>query len=203
MKVSRHRHHTKACTALAIALFFATTVLPACNRTEDEAVAPEAKVEAIEPIEGMKYYVGGPIMKHDKYGRLRLAGFNGEISSPTTRGLLLGFKKNDDGTFDYRTWLNGEIISQSTGFLDEGGLLWYNERVSYDANGDVVVRQKFTYDDDKKVMLSSLDHIDPQDGDVVKTESQEIPYTPPADDEESEDEDDDESDPAEGAADQR
>ena len=125
---------------------------------------------------------------------MRLSGFNGEVSNPTTRGLLLGFKKNDDGTFDYRTWLNGAIISQSTGFLDADGLLWYRDRISYDANGAVVVRQKFTYDDERKVMQSTLEHIDPADGSVVKTVSDEVPYTPPVQPDDEEDEPDEAED---------
>jgi hypothetical protein len=177
--------------AFAVVVLFGSMLLVAsCNRSDkkEEAAAAPAK---IEPVAGMKYYVGGPIMKYDKYGRMRLAGFNGEVSNPTTRGLLLGFKKNDDGSFDYRTWLNGAIISESTGFLDPDGLLWYRERVSYDATGAVVVRQKFTYDEERKVMKSTLEHLDPADGAVVKTVSDEVPFTPPADT--SDEEDDDET----------
>jgi hypothetical protein len=156
----------------------AAFVAMGCSRTPKDDASTKQKAVAFEAVEGMKYYVGGPVMKYDKYERLRLAGFNGEISSPTTRGLLLGFKTNEDRTFDYRTWLNGEIISESSGFLDGDGLLWYSERVSYDANGEVVVRQKFTYDEKREIMTSIVDHIDPVDQKVVKTESQEIPYTP-------------------------
>lgn len=186
--------------ATALAVCVATTLpLAGCSRSDKKEDAAAAAPAKIEPIEGMKYYVGGPIMKYDKYKRMRLAGFNGEVSNPTTRGLLLGFKKNTDGSFDYRTWLNGAIISESTGFLDPDGLLWYRERISYDANGAVVVRQKFTYDEGRKVMNSTLEHIDPADGAVVKTVSDEVPYTPPADpagDDDSEDDEDQESAPA-------
>jgi len=152
--------------------------LQGCSKSEERAPTTGSAATTIEPVEGMKYYVGGPIMKFDQYGRMRLGGFNGEISTPTSRGLLLGFKKNDDSTFDYRTWLNGAIITQSTGFLDKEGLLWYTERVSYDANGDITVRQKFEYDDEAKIMKSVLDHIDPESGEVVKTFTRETPYVP-------------------------
>jgi hypothetical protein len=188
----RFLYRATLCAALALSV----TSLAGCDRSEkkDATTAAPAK---IEPVAGMKYYVGGPQMRYDKYNRMRLAGFNGEVSNPTTRGLLLGFKKNDDGTFDYRTWLNGAIISQSTGFLDDDGLLWYRDRISYDANGAVVVRQKFTYDDERKVMQSTLEHIDPADGSVVKTVSDEVPYTPPAQpDDEDIDADDEEDTPA-------
>jgi len=163
-----------------VALTGSVFSLSSCSRSDKEEDAAKAAPAKIEPIAGMKYYVGGPVMKYDKYGRMRLAGFNGEVSNPTTRGLLLGFKKGDDGSFDYRTWLNGAIISESTGFLDADGLLWYRERVSYDATGAVVVRQKFSYDEERKVMKSTLEHLDPADGKVVKTVADEVPFTPPA-----------------------
>jgi hypothetical protein len=57
-------------------------------------------------------------------------------------------------------------------------MLWYSERINYDANGDVTVRQKFQYDDQKKIMTSVLEHVDPKTGEVVKTTTQEIPYAP-------------------------
>lgn len=152
--------------------------LHGCSKSEEGPQTKGSAATTIEPVDGMKYYVGGPVMKLDQYGRMRLGGFNGEISTPTSRGLLLGFKKNADSTFDYRTWLNGSIITQSTGFLDKDGLLWYSERVSYDANGDITVRQKFEYDDEAKVVKSVLNHIDPESGEVVKTFTRETPYAP-------------------------
>ena len=183
-----------------IVLSSSALTLTSCSRSDKKDEAASAAPAKIEPIAGMKYYVGGPIMKYDKYGRMRLAGFNGEVSNPTTRGLLLGFKKNDDNTFDYRTWLNGAIISESSGFLDADGLLWYRERVSYDATGAVVVRQKFAYDDERKVMKSTLEHIDPADGAVVKTVSDEVPFTPPADTSDDEDDEDEVDEPSPSAA---
>lgn len=188
-------------TALLVVLVVSLAAVVGCSRDEKKEEAATTAPAKIDPIPGMKYYVGGPVMKYDKYERMRLAGFNGEVSNPTTRGLLLGFKTNEDRTFDYRTWLNGAIISQSTGFLDDDGLLWYRERVSYDSNGAVVVRQKFTYDDERKVMHSTLDHLDPANGEVVKTVNQEMPYTPPATPEdEEEDEDEGEGEEEGGAA---
>lgn len=172
--------HFVAQSILVSALAAVVFLSGGCSRSDKKEDAAAQAPAKIEVIEGMKYYVGGPVMKYDKYNRMRLSGFNGEVSNPTTRGLLLGFKKNEDGTFDYRTWLNGSIISESSGFLDADGLLWYRERLSYDANGAVVVRQQFTYDDERKVMRSTLEHIDPVDKSIVKSVSEELPYTPPA-----------------------
>ena len=160
--------------------------------SSDEKPAAKAKSEApkIEIVEGMKYYVGGPVLKYDKYGRMRLGGFNGEVSTPSTRGLLIGFKKNDDETFDFRSWLNGKIFARSEGRVDDQGLLWYSERVSYDGNGNIVMRQTFEYDDDAEIITTKLSHIDPENGEVIKTTTQELPYTPPDDEEDDDDEDD-------------
>jgi len=179
--MTRHHDHVsiaRRAGAILGSFFFASVVIQACTRSDETSSSTAPAAATVEAIEGMKYYVGGPVMKFDKYGRMRLAGFNGEISSPTSRGLLLGFKKNADSTFDFRTWLNGAIITKSTGFLDGDGMLWYSERISYDADGEVTVRQKFQYDDEKKVMTSVLEHIDPKSGEVVKTTTQEIPYAP-------------------------
>lgn len=169
---------TRHAAAILCAVFLVAVFLQGCTGSDEAPPAGRPAAAAIEPIEGMKYFVGGPVMKFDQYGRMRLGGFNGEISSPTSRGLLLGFKKNADSTFDYRTWLNGAIITESKGFVDTEGLLWYTERVSYDANGDITVRQKFQYDDQAKVMKSVLDHIDPATGEVVKSITQDIPFAP-------------------------
>jgi len=195
-----HERISITCSAIALVsgVLLAGAGLQGCTRSDEPPSASQQAPAAIEPVEGMKYYVGGPVMKFDRYGRMRLGGFNGEISSPTSRGLLLGFKKNADSTFDYRTWLNGAIITESKGFLDEEGLLWYRERVSYDANGDVTVRQKLEYDDEAKVMKSVLDHIDPTTGEVVKTTTQEIPYAPTKEEQDEMFEDDSEGEePAE------
>jgi hypothetical protein len=161
---------------------------------------PAKELPAIAPIEGMKYYVGGPVMKYDKYNRLRLGGFNGEVAAPTSRGLLLGYKVDADGKhFDYRTWLNGRAVSQSKGFLDEAGLLWFTERDTFDSEGKVIARQSFAYDDARMVMVSTVSQIDPATGQVLSTNKQEMPYTPPEEpDDEDEEDEEGEGDEAEG-----
>jgi hypothetical protein len=161
-----------------------------------EPPEPEKNELVIEPIVGMKYYVGGPVMKADRYGRLRLSGFNGEVSAPTSRGLLIGIQIDDTKHFDYRTWLNGLAVSQSTGFLDQDGLLWYTHRSTFDGNGRIVARQSFEYDDSRLVMTSLLEHLDPETTEVVRSHREELPYAP-VEDEEDEDEEETE-DPENG-----
>jgi hypothetical protein len=169
-------------TAFSYAPMFilALSCLVAACSSSDDAAKGEGKAAdrapVIEKIEGMKYYVGGPILKYDPYGRLRLGGFNGEVSTPSTRGLLIGFKKNEDDTFDFRSWLNGKPFARSTGKVDEQGLLWYEERLSLDGNGNVTMRQKFEYDDEAKIIRTTLEQIDVEDGEVIKSTTQEMPY---------------------------
>lgn len=177
--------------ALMTFVAMAALIAPGCSSC-GEKKAPE--VRKVEPVEGMRYFVGGPVMKPDKYGRTRLARFNGEVKNPTPRGLLIGFKKNPDGTFDFRTWLNGMIVSQSDGFLDDEGLLWYTKRVSYDSEGAVVVEQTFEYDDEAKVMKSAMRQLDAETGEVIDEHVQDLPYTPSADPEDDKWFDDEEDD---------
>jgi len=175
---------SRPCFALVLSIGL---MVAGCSSSEPEDGAKDKnKVVTIEKIEGMRYYVGGPILKYDQYGRLRLGGFNGEVSTPSTRGLLIGFKKNDDNTFDFGSWLNGEPFARSTGRVDEAGLLWYDERRSYDGNGNVTMRQTFVYDDEDQMIRTTLEQIDPEDGEVIKTTTQDMPYAP-AEDEVSED----------------
>jgi hypothetical protein len=173
---------------LAVAIVSAGSV-PGCSSDVSKVEQKKAaELPKIEPIEGMKYYVGGPVMKYDKYGRLRLSGFNGEVATPTSRGLLLGYKLGPDGKhFEYRTWLNGRVVGKSTGWVDEQGMLWFDDRETYDSKGQVIATQKLSYDDDSKTMTSVIEQVDPKTDKVIATSKQDIPYTPP----EEPDEDDD------------
>ena len=182
--------------AIACATFAAMTVLCTtligCSGDDKEAKpqAAQAELPKITPVPEMKYYVGGPVMKHDSYGRLRLGGFSGEVATPSSRGLLIGYKLEPDGkTFDYRTWVNGRAVSKSTGFLDGAGLLWFSNRETYDSEGKIIARQAYTYDDAAKVMHSSVEQLDPVTGAVIQTFKQDMPYTPVEEPDEDEEED--------------
>jgi hypothetical protein len=177
----RPRRRVVALSVVALVFAFG------CTRAEPKKAAKP--LPPIAPIEGMKYYVGGPEMKYDQYNRLRLGGFSGEVAAPTSRGLLLGYKVEPDGKhFDYRTWLNGRAVSRSKGFIDNGGLLWFTERETFDSEGNVVARQTFDYDDSAKIARSTVTQLDPKSGKVLSSQKQEEAYTPPTepDDEEEE-----------------
>ena len=145
-----------------------------------------ASVAIIEPIEGMKYYVGGPMMEEDQYGRMRVKGFGGEVKKPTGRGLVIGFKELEGQRFELRTWLNGSPVTEQFGFVDEAGLLWYDERSTLNSDGVVIVRQTLTYDDKTASMHSKVEHFDPADGEVVKSYETDLPYAAPDDEDEDE-----------------
>ena len=180
MDATRHGRFGACRALLTTVLAAAIFGLGACSGGgEDDTTSANKKLPPappIERIEGMKYYVGGPVLKADRFGRPRLGTFNGEVSAPTSRGLLIGFKR-DGKSFDYRTYINGRMVSSSTGFLDEDGLLWYDERFTYDFSGRVIARQTLTYDDASETMTSSVEHIDAVDGEVVRKIDQKIPYT--------------------------
>ena len=171
----------------ANALLAATALLLAgCSGCGEEVAEVGEEIPErppVEVVEGMKYYVGGPIMMSDRYGRLRITGFNGRVMAPTQRGLLVGLKLGEDGRFDFRTWLNGSLTQVSTGFADEEGLLWYEERSSYDSQGRVIARQIFAYDDESMIITSTLEEVDPENGEVIESRVSELPYVPPQDDE--------------------
>lgn len=176
------KHAPKSLFPLLIALtLLAPAALPGCHRSEHSAKKVEKEAPAVAPVQGMKYYVGGPVMKHDAYGRLRLGGFNGEVAAPSSRGLLLGYRLEPDGKhFEYRTWVNGRAVSKSNGFLDAQGLLWFTDRETYDSKGAVLTRQTFTYDDDAKKMTTTVQQLDPKTGAVINDTKQDTPYAPQA-----------------------
>ena len=181
-----------ACRALlTMGLVVTTLAIGACSgggedATDKTGAAATAKSPPppIERVPGMKFYVGGPVLKQDRYGRERLMLFSGEVSAPTTRGLLIGFKPESDGEdFDYRTYINGRLVANSTGFLVDD-LLWFKERFSYNSAGQRITHQTFTYDDASEMMTSRLEHLDPESGEVIEVIDEKIPYSPPEDDEE-------------------
>ena len=175
------KHSSRRLPFLLIALaLLAPVALPGCQRSEHPAKKAQQESPPVALVEGMKYYVGGPVMKHDAYGRLRLGGFNGEVATPSSRGLLLGYRLEPDGKhFEYRTWVNGRAVSKSTGFLDTQGLLWFTDRETYDSKGTILTRQTFSYDDNAKKMSTTVQQLDPKTGAVIHTTTQHTPYTPP------------------------
>jgi hypothetical protein len=136
-------------------------------------------------------------MEQDQHGRMRVKGFNGEVRKPTGRGLVIGFKELDGGRFELRTWLNGSPVTEQFGFIDEAGLFWYDVRSTLNSDGVVIVRQTLTYDDEAEIMHSKVVHLDPADGEIVKSYETDLPYADPDEDEEEEEEEEEEDEAAE------
>jgi len=189
-----HHRATHFVSALA-AMVILTLTAGSCgwfSEKEQDATEPVA-TPSIELVEGMKYYVGGPFVSQDKYGGMRIRSFDGEVKKPTSRGLVIGYKELEGNRFEMWTFLNGKQISRQMGFLDEDGLLWFDDRRTLNADGKVVVRQTLTYDNDRQIMHSKMEYLDPVDGEVVKTHEADLPYkSDDADDDNWDDEENDE-----------
>ena len=109
-------------------------------------------------------------------------------------------KKEDVKQDDSTVVLNGVFestdseevtaLTEQFGFVDDGGLFWYDERSTFDSDGVVVVRQTLEYDDEAEIMHSKVVHIDPVDGEVVKTYEVDLPYAPSGHDDDFDDFDD-------------
>lgn len=165
-------------TGSLVAALFVALLLPGCF--DDGPVEMETK-PAVEKREGMTYYVGGPTFRSDRYGRLRIARFNGPVLEPVNRGLMVGVDRRDDDSFEYRTWIDGKMVARSSGFFDEGGFMWFTERERFSPEGIRMNKQVLTYDDELQVMHSRTDHFD-EEGTVINTLQVDIPYTPEPDD---------------------
>jgi hypothetical protein len=165
-------------TGAFVAALFVALLLPGCF--SDDPVEMEAQ-PAVEKREGMSYYVGGPTFLPDRYGRLRIARFNGPVLDPVNRGLMVGVERRDDDSFEYRTWIDGKMVARSSGFFDEGGFMWFTERERFSPEGIRMNKQVLTYDDELQVMHSHADHFD-EEGAVTNTLDMDTPYTPEPDD---------------------
>jgi hypothetical protein len=168
--------------ALGCALTFA---LSACSGGDDKP-KQEEELPAIASIEGMKYYVGGPVMRYDKYNRLRLGGFSGEVAAPTSRGLLSRLQGGPRRkAFRLSHVLNGRPSPSRRDSWTIPGCSGFPSATTFDSAGcrnrpaDLRVRRRQKNDGVECLAL------DPKTGQVLNTYKQEMPYTPP---EEPEDE---------------
>lgn len=175
---------------LAAALCLAILTAAACTKseqaTEAETVSGKNAPPKIEARPGWKYYVGGPVMVPDGYGRYRMGDFKGEVSKPSSRGFLIGVKRDGD-KFELATWVNGSQMIEGKGFVDEHGVHRFSEKVGFDAKGRVQSKQYLTYDDEREIEASKLEYFDPETGELVHTVDAERPYRPTEDEEEIED----------------
>lgn len=185
-----------------------TTVLPlafvlafsasACSK--EEAPAPGAPAAASAPAEGEKalptipilpgyrYYVGGPVMSKDPYGRFRLERFEGEVQQPPSRGMIFGAKREGD-KLEYRVWGNGRLLGLHRGTMRDG--VFWQEYVEGYRQGVVTVREHLVHDDVAKRSKVTTEDIDPETGEVIRTKEASLSYLPPVFPDEVDDEEDD------------
>lgn len=148
------------------------------SAASSSAETPEAdRVARIPILPGYKYYVGGPGMKQDKYGRFRLKGFNGEVQQPPSRGMIFAAKVEGD-QMEYRVWGNGVLLALHRGVMRDG-LFWQEFTESYRL-GKVVAREKTVNNDETERVMTTLEDIDPETGEVIRTTESSSSYLPPA-----------------------
>jgi len=185
-------------------LTLAMLTVAACSK--EEAAAPKAPVAGapaapaaegqlakIPILPGYKYYVGGPVMKKDAYGKFRLSGFNGEVQQPPSRGMIFGAKTDGD-QLEYRVWGNGVLLGLHRGVM-RGGVFWQTYAEGY-RQGVLIARETIVNDDETKRSKVTTQDLDPENGEVIRTREASLSYLPPADLED--DEDPDENDEDEG-----
>ncbi len=175
---------------LAVTTCVALLMLSACSWTGSEE-AEKPRPLKIPIIEGMTYYVGGPVVANDSFGRTRFRSFAGEVEIPPSRGMVIGHKDLGNKAYEYRVWINGDPLSLQRGTVDDEGFLLNDYQEGF-AKGKLVGRLYFTYDDEKEKLSTKVEHVDPETGELIKTEYKERDYVIGGDDwEEDEDDEDD------------
>ncbi len=137
--------------------------------TSERAANPKIEIE-----KGMRYFVGGPLISVDRYGRSRIKSYEGEVLTPPSRGVVIGLKQDEDGNFESKTWILGRLVSLTKGLLGSDGLQRPTYKETY-SGGKVIWRQWIEYDNAAEKMKIKHEMIDPESGKVVKTNVLEVP----------------------------
>lgn len=151
----------------------------------------EADLPKIPILPGYKYYIGGPQLTADKWGKFRISKFNGEVAQPPSRGIVFGAKLEGD-KMEYKVWANGRIVGFHKGTMREG--VYWDEYIEGFKNGVVVARENITHDDEAHKSKVITEDIDGETGEVIRTREKFMSYFPPKDDPSMKDEDEDEED---------
>lgn len=136
----------------------------------------EETVAKIPILPGYKYYVGGPVMKRDQYGRYRIMKFNDEVQQPPSRGMIFGTRSDGD-QLEYRVWGNGTLLAFHKGVMRDG-LFWQQYAESYRSN-KLTARERSEFIDAEKRSKVTIEDIDPEDGEVIRTRQYYASYIPP------------------------
>lgn len=162
------------------------------------ASAADARPVKVPILEGYTYYVGGPLLKKDTYGRMRIAKFLGEVAQPPARGMVIGAKSDGD-RLEYRVWVNGRAVGVYRGVMREG-TFWREYIETF--HGDKTVAREFTVNDDAaQLMRIKLEDVDPATGETIRvTERTQTYLAPKLPDLPDEDSEEDESSEEQGKA---
>ena len=189
----------KRSAILSVALL-AALFAQACSKEAPPAAAPapapaaqaaakapsaEARTLPIPILPGYKYYVGGPVLSRDVYGRYRISSFNGEVQQPPSRGMIFGVKRDGD-QIEYRVWGNGTPLGFHKGVMKDG-VYWEDYSEGY-RMGKLVAREKTTHDDAARQSKIVTEDLDPQTGEVIRTKEGVLSYAPPKMDDDEDDE---------------
>lgn len=171
-------------TAFALFLSFAVLTTAGCSQPETDPAKPAAEASGqagslgkIPMLPGYKYYVGGPTMKRDQYGRFRIQKFNGEVAQPPSRGMIFGAKQEGD-KLEYRVWGNGRLLGLHRGTMRDG-VFWKEYGESY-RDEKIVSRTREVSDDEAKRTKVTVEDIDPENGEVIRTTDSFVSFLPPA-----------------------
>lgn len=175
----------KRCRIVLIATWTAVAAA-ACSKSETPPATPspvaaaapasESAVLKIPVLPGYKYYVGGPVMSQDAYGRFRISSFNGEVQQPPSRGMVFGAKVDGD-QMEYRVWGNGTPLGFHKGKLRDG-VYWEDYSEGF-RMGKLVARERQVHDDAARTTKVITEDLDPENGEVIRTKEGTLPYAPP------------------------
>lgn len=157
------------------------------------APAAEGSLPKIPILPGYKYYVGGPVMKQDQYGKYRLHRFDGEVAQPPSRGMVFAAKQDGD-KFEYKVWGNGILLGLHRGVMRDG-VFWEEYAEGY-RQGKLIARETRVNDDADRHSKVTLEDIDPETGEVIRTRERSESYLPAKTDPELEDDEDEEGEDA-------
>jgi len=155
------------------------------------APAAERQLAKIPILPGYKYYVGGPVMKEDEYGRYRLTSFNGEVAQPPSRGMIFGAKFEGD-QLEYKVWGNGILLGFHRGTM-RNGVFWKTYGEAF-RQGILVAKETIVNDDAIRRSKITTQDIDPESGEVIRTKEISLSYLPMKMEDEDEEEEDDADD---------
>jgi hypothetical protein len=165
------------CVVVALSSASGCSKQETASTTSGGVTATAATVPKIPILPGYKYYIGGPSLKRDPYGRYRVHDFNTPVEQPPSRGMIFGVKIDAD-KLEYRVWGNGKLLAVHRGIMRDG-LYWPEYAESY-RDEKLVARENTVNDDSIKRSKQTTEDVDPETGEVIRTKEASISYYPPA-----------------------